>query len=150
AGAIGTKQGADVAFAKIEGDAAQRLELAVKRIEVPYFKHGRPGASPLCSRTGFSAGAEIGPDHRLVLLHLGGGALGDLAAEIERDDLVGHRHDEIHVMLDQQDSDLPFVANAADQPAELADLLVVETAGRLIEHEQLWLAGERARQLNPF
>ena len=59
AGAIGAEQGADAAFAQIEGDAAQRLELAVKRIEVPYFKHGRPGASPLCSRTGFSAGAGL-------------------------------------------------------------------------------------------
>ena len=55
---------------------------------------------PACSA--LRPGPEIGLDHGRVLLHLGRRALGDLAAEIERDDPVGHRHDEVHVMLDEQ------------------------------------------------
>ena len=44
-------------------------------------------------------------------------ALGDLAAEIQRHDLVGDRHDEAHVMLDEQHGDAALVADPADRAA---------------------------------
>ena len=82
---------------------------------------GRPG------------GPQVGEDDGVVLLHLGRRALGDLTPEIERHDLVGDRHDQVHVVLDEKDGDPPVVANAPDQRAEPGDLLVVEPAGRLVE-----------------
>src|SRR5947209_17875161 len=76
--------------------------------------------------------AEIGADDLLILLDRSGRPFGDLAAEIERDDLVRDRHHETHVMLDEEHADLPVVADTADQPAELEDFLVRKTAGGLV------------------
>src|SRR5215471_14273730 len=76
--------------------------------------------------------AEIGADHFLVLLDLGRRALRDFAAEIERDDLVGDGHDKVHVVLDEEDGDLPVIADPPDHRAEPGDLLVVEAASRLV------------------
>ena len=122
---------------------AQRLVLAVEGVEPLDLEHHRRVPR-------FRGRAEIGADHRLVLLHLGRRALGDLAAEIERDDLVGNRHHQVHVMLDEQHRDLALVADAPDQRAELADLAVVEPAGRLVEQQQLRPTGKRARQFDPL
>src|SRR5690242_1520494 len=72
--------------------------------------------------------AEIGADHLLVLLHRCRRTLGDLAAEIERDDLVRNRHYEAHVMLDEEHADLSVVADTADQLAELEDFFMREPA----------------------
>ena len=51
-------------------------------------------------------------------------------------------------MLDQQHRDAALVADAADELAELVDLVVIEAAGRLVEQQQLRLGRERARQLD--
>ena len=53
-------------------------------------------------------------------------------------------------MLDEQHGDLALVADAPDEAAELADLLVIEPASRLVEQQQLRACGERARQLDPL
>jgi hypothetical protein len=42
------------------------------------------------------------------------------------------------------------VTDVADQPAERADLVVVQAGGRLVEEQQLRIAGQRARQLDPL
>ena len=57
--------------------------------------------------------------------------------KFERDDVVGDRHHQAHVMLDQQHRDVALVADAADQVAEHVDLFVVEAAGRLVEQQDL-------------
>ena len=75
-------------------------------------------------------------------------ALGELAAEIQRDHMVGDRHHQAHVMFDQQHGHLALVANAADQVAEHMDFLVVEAAGGLVEQQDLRIGGQRARQLD--
>src|SRR5271166_1932846 len=77
--------------------------------------------------------AEIGADDSLILLYLGGCAVGDLAPEIESDDLVRDRHHKAHVMLDKQDGDMLLVAQAADQGAKFGDLLMGKPARRLVE-----------------
>src|SRR5262249_4585542 len=74
----------------------------------------------------------------------------DLAAEIEHHDLVAGRHDEIHVMLDQQYGDVALVADSSDQAAKTLDLVVIETAGRLIQQQQLRPGRKRAVKLDPF
>ena len=50
------------------------------------------------------------------------------------------RHDQVHVMLDQQDAELEARPDGADQVGELVHLLVVEPARRLVEQEQRGLA----------
>ena len=75
-------------------------------------------------------------------------ALGELAAEIQRDHVVGDRHHEPHVMFDQQHGHLALVADAADQVAQHVDLLVVEAAGGLVQQQYLRFGGERARQFD--
>ena len=62
---------------------------------------------------------EIGADDLGIALHLGRRALGDLAAEIERHDLVGDAHHQVHVMLDQQDGDAEPVADRDDELAQV-------------------------------
>ena len=54
------------------------------------------------------------------------------------------------MVLDQEHRDLALVADAADQPAKLADLLMVKPARRLVEQQELWLPGQRAGQLDPL
>ena len=79
-----------------------------------------------------------------------GGAFGDLAAEIQRDDAVGDRHHQAHVMLDQQQRHPALVADASEQLAEFVDFVVIEAAGGLIEQQQLRPRGQRPRQLDAF
>ncbi len=83
-------------------------------------------------------------------LHLRGRAFGDLPAEIERHHPVGNVHHQAHVVLDQQHREPEPVANLLDQGAERPDFLVIEAARRLIEQQQLGLAGQGARQLHAF
>jgi hypothetical protein len=45
---------------------------------------------------------------------------------------------------------MPLVANAADQRAQIADLVMIESASWLIEQQQLRFRGKSARQLNSF
>ena len=67
------------------------------------------------------------------LLHLGRRALGDLAAEVHRDDLVGDAHHHRHVVLDEQHGEPELVADAPDRLAELVDLAVGEARRRLVD-----------------
>ena len=75
-------------------------------------------------------------------------ALGDLAAEVEHDDLVGDAHHHRHVVLDEQHRQLELVAQPPDQLRQLVDLGVGQPAGRLVEHQQLRVAGERPGDLD--
>src|SRR5262245_48644109 len=93
-------------------------------------------------------GAEVGLDHLGVLLDLSGRAFGDLAAEIEHDDAVGHLHDEAHVVLDEQDAHAPVGSNGLENAAERGDLLVIEAAGGLVDEEELGTPRQRPGELD--
>ena len=80
---------------------------------------------------------QVGLDDLRVLGHLLRRALGDLAPEVEHDDLVRDPHHHRHVVLDEQDREPVVVADLLDQLAELVDLGVGQAAGRLVEHQQL-------------
>ena len=138
AGAVGAEQRGQAAFVEREVEAVQRLDLAVIGPQILDVEH----------RGHWSLLPEIGLDDIRVGLHLGRRSLGELAAEIQRDDVVGDRHHETHVMLDQQHGDVAVVADAADQVAEHVDFLVVEAAGGLVEQQDLRLGRQRARQLD--
>ena len=51
-------------------------------------------------------------------------------------DAIGDAHHELHVVLDEQDREREVVAQPVDELLELLDLLVVESAGGLVEQEQ--------------
>ena len=51
-------------------------------------------------------------------------------------------------MLDEQDGQVEVVADAADEPRQLLDLLVAEPACRLVQQEQTRPRGESARDLD--
>src|SRR5688572_4619340 len=80
--------------------------------------------------------SEVRLDHRGVGPHLRRWALRDLAPEVEHVDSIGDRHDQVHVVLDEQDREVVVDPNAPDQRREFPHLLVVEPARRLVEQEQ--------------
>ncbi len=53
-------------------------------------------------------------------------------------------------MLDEQDGELEVVTDPANRLAERADLLVVETCGRLVQQQQARPRRQRARELYPL
>jgi hypothetical protein len=85
-----------------------------------------------------------------VVLHVSRRAFGELLAEIQRHHMVGDRHHQPHVMLDQQHGDAAVFANPANEIAEHMDLFVVEAASRLIEQKDLRLGGQRPGQFDAF
>ncbi len=91
---------------------------------------------------------EIGLDDVGVGLDLGRSSFRELAPEIERHDVIGDRHDEAHVMLDQQHGHVALVADAADQVAEHIDFFMIEAAGGFVEQQDLRIGGERTRELD--
>ena len=91
---------------------------------------------------------QVSGDDSRVVADLGGQALGDLLAELQHHDPVGHTHDQPHVVLDQQHR-VAVVADLADEPHELVLLRRVEARRRLVQAEQLRLGGQRPGDLQP-
>src|SRR5437879_1878305 len=92
--------------------------------------------------------AQVGVEHRLVLAHLLGRAVGDLAPVVEHDHAVGDVHDHAHVVLDQRDSRVELVVDVEDEAAHVFLLLDVHAGHRLVEQQELGLGGERAPELH--
>ena len=70
-----------------------------------------------------------------MALHFGGRAFGDLAAEIDGDDTIRHRHDKAHVMFHQQNSHVLQIAYADNLLLQDIDFGMVETGRRLVEQQ---------------
>ena len=93
--------------------------------------------------------AEVRLDNALVRPDLGARALGDLRAVLEHGDALGHAHDDLHVVLDQEHRHVPLVADAVDERDEVVGLLRVHAGRRLVEQQQLRAQGQRAGHLEP-
>ena len=93
---------------------------------------------------------EVRLDHGRVALDVCRRAFRQLAAEVEHVDPVGEAHDQVHVVLDEEDGHLEGLANPADQRPELHHFLVIQPAGRLVEQQQPRARGKCARQLDPL
>src|SRR5207302_2903197 len=92
--------------------------------------------------------SEVGRNHPLVFLHFARRPLRDLLAEVEGPHLVGELHDEVHVMLHDQQRQVVALLNVLDQSDQVGHLLVVEASCRLVEEEQPGVAGEAAGELD--
>ena len=108
AGAVRSEQRDDAALGARRGRrrAARRCRRSRRgcRAARAAARRPRPSGGRRRAHVGrLLAGAEVGGEHRLVVLDLGGGARGDDPAEVEDVDLVAHLHHELHVVLDQHD-----------------------------------------------
>ena len=86
----------------------------------------------------------------LIVLHVGRSALGDLASEVEHDDLVGDAHHQLHVVLDEQHGQAELIAKAANGLTELVDLGVGQPRRWFVEQQQSWLGRHRPGELDPL
>ena len=86
--------------------------------------------------------AEVGGHDDRIVAHLVGRALADLTAEVEDDDVIAGAHDEVHVVLDEEDGDAPVVGESAHQAGELGRLVVAEPGRRLVEEQHAGLGGQ--------
>src|SRR5437867_5960962 len=92
--------------------------------------------------------AEVGLDDARVGLDLGGLAFGDLLAEMEDRDPLGHSHDEVHLVLDEEDC-RARLAEPPDVVHEPADVTRAHAGGRLVEKQEGGITRQGPRQLEP-
>src|SRR5438094_2571141 len=88
---------------------------------------------------------EVNLQHPRVLLDLGGGALGEDFAVIEHGDFARQFHDDLHVVLD--DEDRQVAGDAAHQLHRLSRLAGAHPGGRLVEAEEARLGSQRDADL---
>ena len=138
----------------MEGDAGERLHRAVEDVDSRQLeqRRGRRGAGGRGGRRPVEpqrrAAAEIGLDDGRVVLHRRRRPGGDDAAVVEDDDVVREGHDEVELVLDQEDRQA-LAAQRGDLLEHLARLDRVHAGGRLVEEEQARPEREGAADLGP-
>ena len=127
----------------------ERLRLAVEDADARRPRADRlafaAASRPLASS--FDLAAEIDAAHGLVAHHLLGGAFGDVLAEIHREHAIDQRRHALDVVIDQQHG-AAFLAEAADQVGERADLGAGEAGERLVDQHDLRVARDRLGHLH--
>src|SRR6185369_17145979 len=78
---------------------------------------------------------KVSGDHLGVVAHVIRGAVGDLAAVLEHDDMVGDFHHHGHVVLDEQDRSTLLGLNGFQERRQVAGLAWVEARRRFVEAE---------------
>ena len=92
--------------------------------------------------------AEVGLDHRVVVLHVVRGAVSDLPSEVEHDDLLGDVHHDAHVVFDQEHRDAEGLVHVEDEARHVFLLLDRHPGHRLVEENELGLLRERTGELD--
>src|ERR1019366_8027008 len=92
--------------------------------------------------------AKIGAYHFRFGPHLIRRAIGDLQTKFQRHDFVGHAHHQVHVVLDQKNTEIELPPDHSHQIRQFIHLTVIEAAGRFIEHQQLRPGHQCARQFD--
>ena len=65
---------------------------------------------------------------------------------VEADDAVAARHDDVQIVRHEQHAEATLVAKACDQVVELGLAGEVDALHRLVEHQQIGIAKERASE----
>src|SRR5258705_2761930 len=105
------------------------------------------GATSPCS-TSLMRDPEIGVEHGLVLAHLLGRAVGDLAPVVEHDHAVGDVHHHAHVVLDERHGGPELAVDVEDEAAHVLLLLDVHAGHGLVQQQELRLGGQGPRQVH--
>ena len=87
---------------------------------------------------------QIGVNHVLIFLNLTGQSLCNQAAKIQHVDPVGNVHDQVHVVLDEQDGQMVFVPNFMDKVRQFQGLLRIP-AGKQTDSVEGYLVAEPIR-----
>ena len=127
----------------LEREAVNRLDRAVVDVETGDNEraHGRPRAhSALAEVRG--GDVEIGAD-------LVGGPFRERRALVEHADAVADRHDQRHVVVDEEHSRIVVVANRADDVCELGNLGLGQSRRGLVEQDEARVRRERPRDPEP-
>src|SRR6266581_985889 len=90
--------------------------------------------------------AEVGVEHALVTLDLGGWALGDLDAPVHDEDPLAVVHDDVHVVLDDRDR-LAHLLKPVDVVEQVLEQRPVDAGRRLVEQDQVRIGHEGPREL---
>ena len=72
----------------------------------------------------------------LIFLNLTGQSLCNQAAKIQHVDPVGNVHDQVHVVLDEQDGQMVFVPNFMDKVRQFQGLLRIHPGSRFIQQQE--------------
>ena len=88
------------------------------------------------------------PEQALILGMLGDGLRHALTADvlIDADDAVAGAHDDVQIVRDEQNAATAARADRADQLVEIGLAEIVDAAHGFIEHEEIGLPQQRARQ----
>ena len=157
AGAVGADQADELAAVDVEVDALDGVDAAVRDLDARELEQrvrvGRTAGAHECTAALSCAlevqqdlAAEVGGDHRRILLHFRRRSFGDLLAVVEHEHAVADAHHELHVVLDQQDR-RAVAADVGEEPLERRRLGRVHSRRGLVEREQLRLGRERAGDL---
>mgnify|MGYP000709525261 CR=1 FL=1 len=71
-------------------------------------------------------------------------ALGDELAVFQHPDVLAHAHDHFHVVLDEQDGQVEFVADMPDETHELGAFLRVHPRRGFVEEQEIRAGRQRA------
>src|SRR5262245_14258213 len=85
------------------------------------------------------AAAEVGLLNLSIRRDLRGAAVGDELAEVEHADPLGEIEHDVHVVLDEENRELPLAGDVTDDGHGSSRVLRREPLGRLVEKEQLRL-----------
>ena len=94
--------------------------------------------------------AEIGCNNCGIRNRLMRASFRDDLAVTQHHDSIADRGDHIHVVLDNQDRNVPLLAGVQDETCDVFLFLVIHAGHRLVEDEEPRLSGERASQLHAF
>ena len=100
--AICTEDDDDLAFVDGEVDAVQHLDRPVAGAQLRDLENGH-------------AHPQVRLDDGRVVADVVRDALGDLAAEVEHDDVLGDRHHHRHVVFDEEHGERELVADLAHE-----------------------------------
>ena len=127
-------------------DVAEHRVAAVTRLDPAQLQHR--GYLAIFGCAAGQLGAEVGGADRVAGAHVGRGALEDLGAEVQHVHVVADVHHQRHVVLHQEDADVPFRHDPGEYRAEAFSLRPVEAGRRLVEQQDVELPGQAAGQLD--
>ena len=85
-----------------------------------------------------------------MLLNVSRRAIGQGAAEIQRNDPVADRHDKAHVMFYEEDRQAVIGTEASNDVAQFLHLVMVQAAGRFVEKKEARLGSHRTSEFHPL